>query len=110
LRYGNPINQASVYGDYIWEALTLLGSSLCTVGYALGASIVWIGSQLRAWLWSVANRRMHGTTHRVVDKGWQAERLNLQPLANRPASPYVPQVSRRVARDACVSYGPIATP
>ena len=61
--------------------------------------------QLRAWLWSVANRRVHGTTHRVVDEAWQAERPHLQPLADRPAYPYLPQVRRRVARDAYVSYG-----
>lgn len=62
-------------------------------------------TQLRQWLADVANARVHGTTHRVVAEAWAEERPHLQPLAGRPPFPYVPEVTRRVARDAYISYG-----
>lgn len=62
-------------------------------------------SQLRAWVASVANVRVHGTTHHVVREAWQAEQAHLQRLAGRPPYPYVPEVRRRVGRDAYVAYG-----
>lgn len=62
-------------------------------------------SQLRAWVAAVANVRVHGTTHQVVQEAWEAERAHLQPLAGRPPYPYVPEVRRRVGRDAYVAYG-----
>ena len=62
-------------------------------------------SQLHAWVMVVANQRVHGTTHRIVRDAWEAERPHLQPLADRPPYPYVPDVVRRVSRDAYVAYG-----
>jgi transposase len=62
-------------------------------------------SQLRAWVAGIANVRVHGTTHQVVREAWQAEQAHLQPLAGRPPYPYVPEVRRRVGRDAYVAYG-----
>lgn len=61
-------------------------------------------AQLRVWLWDVANRRLHGTTHQVVVEAWQMERPHLQTLDGRIAFPYVPEETRRVARDAYVTY------
>jgi hypothetical protein len=61
-------------------------------------------TRLRAWAWEVANRRVHGTTHQVVWDAWQAEQPHLQPLASHPPYPYLPQYTRRVARDAYVTY------
>ena len=61
-------------------------------------------TQLRAWAWEVANRRVHGTTHQVVWEAWQAEVPHLQPLRGRPPYPYLPECTRRVARDAYVAY------
>ncbi len=61
-------------------------------------------AQLRAWTWEVANQRVHGTTHQVVWDAWQAERPHLQRLDGRPPYPYVPACTRRVARDAYVTY------
>lgn len=58
-----------------------------------------LSNQLRAWVWKVANRRVHGTTHRVVMEALEKERKHLQPLCGHPAYPYVPEVMRRVARD-----------
>jgi len=60
--------------------------------------------QLRAWAWEVANRRVHGTTHQVGWDAWQAEVPQLQPLGGRPPYPYLPECTRRVARDAYVTY------
>lgn len=61
-------------------------------------------TELRAWNWGVANRRVHGTTHQVIFDAWEAERSCLQPVGSRVPFPYVPQVARRVSRDAYVSY------
>jgi hypothetical protein len=61
-------------------------------------------TQLRGWAWGVANRRVHGTTGRVVWDAWQEEMLRLQPLHGRPPYPYLPACTRRVARDAYVTY------
>ncbi len=62
-------------------------------------------SQVHAWVTVVANQRVHGTTHRIVRDAWEAERPQLGPLADRPPYPYVPEVTRRVSRDAYVAYG-----
>lgn len=62
-------------------------------------------AELRAWIWEVAQQRVHGTTHQVVRTAWEAERPQLQALQGRPPFPYAPAVVRRVSRDAYVSYG-----
>ena len=65
-----------------------------------------LGGQLRAWLAGVANQRVHGTTHQLVAEAWQQERPQLQPIPpGYPPYPYVPEVRRRVSRDAYVAYG-----
>ena len=61
--------------------------------------------QLGDWVFGVANRRRHGTTGHVVLEDWAAEKPHLSPVAGRAPYPYVPQVTRRVSRDAFVSYG-----
>jgi transposase len=61
--------------------------------------------QLRVWLGKVANARVHGTTHRRVQEAWDEEREKLQPIGARVPYPHVPQVARKVARDAYVNYG-----
>lgn len=62
-------------------------------------------AQLRAWLGQVANRRVHGTTHRWIPEAWEEEKPKLQPLGTRCPYPYVPEVTRKVATDAFVDYG-----
>lgn len=64
-----------------------------------------LGGQLRMWLAGVANQRVHGTTHQIVADAWQQERQHLLPLTGHPPYPYVPEVRRRVSRDAYVAYG-----
>jgi transposase len=61
-------------------------------------------AQLRAWVWEVANQRVHGTTHEPVIARWEADRVSLRPLANRPPYPYADEELRKVARDAYVSW------
>lgn len=51
-----------------------------------------------------ANVRVHGTTHQEVMARWDADQFNLQPLAGRPAYPYLDEELRKVARDAYVSF------
>ncbi|MCP5179916.1 MAG: IS21 family transposase [Pseudomonadales bacterium] len=60
--------------------------------------------QLRVWLSTVANARVHGTTGRIVQEHFAEERPSLQPL---PAGRFdgVLHVERRLSREGCVSVG-----
>src|SRR5580698_600742 len=63
-----------------------------------------LNAHLRAWVWEVANQRVHGTTHESVAARWNVDQLNLQPLDGQPPYPYVDDELRQVARDAYVSW------
>ena len=63
-----------------------------------------LNAQLRAWVWEVANQRVHGTTHEQVAVRWNVDRFSLQPLHGRPSYPYVDDELRKVARDAYVAW------
>jgi transposase len=63
-----------------------------------------LNAQLRAWVWEVANQRVHGTTHEQVLSRWEVEQSSLQPLDGRPVYPYGDDELRKVARDAYVSW------
>ncbi len=63
-----------------------------------------LNAQLREWVWTVANRRVHGTTHEVVSARWDADQFSLQQLDGRPPYPYLDDELRKVARDAYVSW------
>ena len=80
----------------------LKGNFLC--GRQAG-SLEDLQSQLRAWLGQVANARIHGTTHRLVQEAWDEERPALRPMGSRRPYPFVPEVTRKVAPDCYVSYG-----
>lgn len=60
--------------------------------------------QLREWVWSVANQRIHGTTHVQVLARWDADQFELQPVNGRAPYPYTDDELRKVARDAFVSW------
>jgi len=60
--------------------------------------------QLREWVSTVANQRVHGTTREQVSKRWEGERLSLTPAHGRVAYPHVDQELRKVARDAYVAW------
>lgn len=63
-----------------------------------------LNRQLRVWLDTVANARVHGTTHRVVSQHFAEERPTLQAL---PAAAFngVIRLERRVSHDGLVSVG-----
>jgi transposase len=63
-----------------------------------------LNAQLRRWLDTVANVRVHATTQRVVSEAFAEEKLTLQPL---PLVPYraVLKLERRVSREGMVSIG-----
>lgn len=61
-------------------------------------------SQMRVWVGEIANRRLHGTTHRYVGEMWEEEKPSLCSGGRRPPYPFVSQEVRRVARDAFVSF------
>jgi transposase len=63
-----------------------------------------LNAQLRAWVWTVANQRVHGTTREQVNTRWDIEQFSLQPLNGRSAYPYCDDELRKVARDAYVSW------
>jgi len=68
------------------------------------ADLADMNSQLRQWLDTVANVRVHGTTDRVVAEHFAQERPALQAL---PAGRFdaVLRAERRVSNDGCVSVG-----
>lgn len=61
-------------------------------------------AELRKWLCSVANVRVHGTTHEPVMERWAQERGTLLATANRPAYPFADEELRKVATDAFVNW------
>ena len=63
-----------------------------------------LNTQLRAWVWEVANQRVHGTTHEQVAMRWKVDRFSLKALDGRPPYAYLDDELRKVARDAYVSW------
>jgi len=63
-----------------------------------------LNAQLRHWLETVANARVHATTQRVVKEAFAEEKLTLKPL---PFAPYraVLKLERRVSHEGTVSVG-----
>jgi hypothetical protein len=61
-------------------------------------------AQLREWTRETANRRVHGTTGKIIWDAWQAERPHLRPVGSRPSFPHIAHQVRKVSRDAYVSY------
>ena len=63
-----------------------------------------LNTQLRHWLDTVANPRVHATTRRVVNEAFAEERAALRPL---PLAPFrsVLKLERRISREGMVSVG-----
>lgn len=63
-----------------------------------------LNEQLRHWLETVANPRVHATTRRVVNEAFAEERAHLRPL---PLAPFrsVLKLERRISREGMVSVG-----
>jgi DNA replication protein DnaC len=68
------------------------------------ACLMDFNSELRQWVETVANRRVHGTTNEQVILRWEMDRLAMQPFSGRPPYPYSDDELRKVARDAYVSW------
>jgi transposase len=60
--------------------------------------------QLHEWVATVANTRVHGTTHQNVGLSWDLDQLHMQPVQGRTPFPYQDDELRMVARDAYVSW------
>jgi len=76
---------------------------LCGLQGRAPAALDDLNAQLREWTWTVANRRVHGTTHEPVSERWAAEQAQLM-VAGQPAYAYAEQEQRKVARDAYVAW------
>src|SRR5262249_6888819 len=63
-----------------------------------------LDTELRRWVSEIANRRVHGTTHRPVSEALEEGRRSLLPVNRRPPYPYLTHESRRVAVDAYVCF------
>jgi transposase len=63
-----------------------------------------LNAQLHTWVWSVANQRVHGTTHQAVQARWDADQFSLQPMSGKPPYPYLDDELRKVARDGFVAW------
>ena len=63
-----------------------------------------LNAQLRHWMGTVANPRVHATTQRVVNEAFAEERSHLKPL---PLAPFkaVLRLERRISREGMVSVG-----
>jgi transposase len=77
---------------------------LCGLQGGEPGSLEEMTTQLRQWVWEVANQRVHGTTHLQIRAAWETERKSLHPVDGRPSYPYVDDELRKVARDAFVSW------
>lgn len=62
-------------------------------------------SELRQWVDTVANRRVHGTTYEKVLIRWDEDQFAMTPIQGRPPYPYSDDETRKVARDAYVNWG-----
>jgi transposase len=61
-------------------------------------------TELRRWVETVANRRVHGTTYEQVLMRWDLDQFSMQPMNGRRSYPYIDDELRKVARDAYVSW------
>ena len=77
---------------------------LCGLQGREPSSLTDLNAQLRAWVWEIANQRVHGTTHEQVAMRWNVDRFHLQPLDGRPPYAYLDDELRKVARDAYVAW------
>jgi transposase len=77
---------------------------LCGLQGREPGSMTDLNAQLREWVWSVANQRVHGTTHECVKERWDADQRALSPTVGRLPYPHVDDELRKVARDAYVAW------
>jgi len=61
-------------------------------------------AELRQWMDTVANRRVHGTTYEQVLIRWDGDQCSMPSWSGRRPYPYGDDELRKVARDAYVSW------
>jgi transposase len=77
---------------------------LCGLQGRLPSSLVELNAELRCWVSEVANQRVHGTTHEQVLLRWDGDQFAMQSCQGRAPYPFVDDESRKVARDAYISW------
>ncbi len=77
---------------------------LCGLQGREPSSLAELNSELRRWVSEVANQRIHGTTHEQVLLRWDGDQFAMQSCQGRAPYPFVDDESRKVARDAYVSW------
>jgi transposase len=77
---------------------------LCGLQGREPSSLVDLNNALHQWVAEVANQRVHGTTHEQVLRRWDGDRFGMQSCQGRVPYPYAEDESRKVARDAYVSW------
>jgi transposase len=77
---------------------------LCGLQGRLPSSLVELNAELRRWVSEVANQRVHGTTHEQVLLRWDGDQFAMQSCQGRAPYPFVDDESRKVARDAYISW------
>jgi len=94
-RPGHPLGWAQTKGKVESGVKYVRRNFLCGLQGQEPDSMEDLNNQLRQWVWNVANRRVHGTTHEPAMARWEAERL--------PYS-YAGEELRQVARDAFLHW------
>lgn len=61
-------------------------------------------TEFREWIETVANRRVHGTTHQNVGLQWDMDQFHMPPVDGRLPYPFEEESVRKVARDAYVHW------
>ena len=77
---------------------------LCGLQGREPSSLVDLNAELRRWVSEVANQRIHGTTHEQVLLRWDGDQFAMQSCQGRAPYPFADDESRKVARDAYVSW------
>jgi hypothetical protein len=77
---------------------------LCGLQGREPSSLMDLNAELRRWVSEVANQRVHGTTHEQVLLRWDGDQFAMQSRQGRAPYPFADDESRKVARDAYVSW------
>jgi hypothetical protein len=77
---------------------------LCGLQGREPSSLRELNDELRRWVSEVANQRVHGTTQEQVLLRWDGDQFHMQSCQGRTPYPYAEDESRKVARDAYVSW------
>jgi transposase len=77
---------------------------LCGLQGREPSSLEELNDELRSWVAEVANQRVHGTTQEQILLRWDGDQFAMQSCKGRAPYPYAEDDSRKVARDAYVSW------